>query len=412
MNYGGFRLIPCMTVCSPQYNGIVVKMAAAYQIHYHKTICLSAYFSKWVFHVIFKPKIIGNLQREHKLNVAEIGKKNSLYLQQSSGSCEATATWAGTGTAVNNSGKPPSKVAVLLCTMHGQEFLDEQLVSIEQQSHANWVVHASDDGSLDDTHAILERFLTRAGNEKVSIHSGPAQGFARNFLFLTCEAEKCADYYAYADQDDIWESDKLSRAVECLASIPADTPALYCSRTLLVNRDGHPIGLSPLFTRPPSFCNALVQNIGGGNTMVFNEAARNLLKKIGNDTPVVSHDWWAYMVVTGCGGRVFYDSRPTVRYRQHGNNLIGANTDWGARLSRIKWLLRNRFKDWGDINTKALQKIYADLTPENRKIFDLFCKARTRPLLPRLVGLKHAGIYRQTLPGNISLIAAALLNKL
>lgn len=344
------------------------------------------------------------------MSVAGIGKRNFFPLRELGGSREVMA--AGYQAAAQNSGKPSAKVAVLLCTMHGQEFLDEQLVSIEQQSHANWVVCASDDGSHDDTHAILERFLTRMGNEKVSIHSGPAQGFARNFLFLTCGAEKCADYYAYADQDDIWESDKLSRAVECLENIPADTPALYCSRTLLVNKNGHPIGLSPLFTKPPSFCNALVQNIGGGNTMVFNEAARTLLKKIGNDTPVVSHDWWAYMVVTGCGGRVFYDSRPTVRYRQHGNNLIGANTDWGARLSRIKWLLRNRFKDWGDINTKALQKIYADLTPENRKIFDLFCEARTRPLLPRLVGLKHAGIYRQTLHGNISLIAAALLNKL
>ena len=413
MNYAGFRLIPCMTVCGLLYNGTAIKMASAYHIYCHKTICLSAYFFKWAFQVVSEVselKIIRNLQRENNLNVAEIGKKNSLYLQELGGSCEVTAAWDGA--AANNSGKPPAKVAILLCTMHGQEFLDEQLVSIEQQSHPNWVVHASDDGSLDDTHAILERFLTRTGNEKVSIHSGPAQGFARNFLFLTCGAEKCADYYAYADQDDIWENDKLSRAVQYLESIPADTPALYCSRTLLVNRDGHPIGLSPLFTRPPSFCNALVQNIGGGNTMVFNEAARTLLKKVGNGTPVVSHDWWAYMVVTGCGGRVFYDPRPTVRYRQHGNNLIGANTEWCARLSRIKWLLKNRFKNWGDINTRALQKIYADLTPENRKIFDLFCKARTRPLLPRLAGLKHAGIYRQTLPGNISLIAAALLNKL
>lgn len=388
-------------------------MAAAYQIYCRKTICLSAYFIKWAFQVVsevFELKIIRNLQRENKLNIAEIGKKSSFYLRESGGPYEATAAWDVA--AANNSGKPSAKVAVLLCTMHGQEFLDEQLASIEQQSHPDWVLYASDDGSLDDTHVILERFLARAGNEKVSIHSGPAQGYAKNFLFLTCGAGKCADYYAYADQDDIWESDKLSRAVGWLESVPADTPALYCSRTRLINRDGHPIGLSPLFARHPSFCNALVQNIGGGNTMVFNEAARILLKKAGGGTPVVSHDWWAYMVVTGCGGRVCYDPCPTVRYRQHENNLIGANTEWCARLSRIKLLLRNRFRVWNDINTSALQKIYADLTPENRKIFDLFCEARTRPLLPRLLGLKRAGIYRQTLPGNASLIAAALLNKL
>lgn len=301
---------------------------------------------------------------------------------------------------------------MLLCTMHGQEFLDEQLASIERQSYSNWMVYVSDDGSEDGTHAVLKRFLEKMGNERVIIRSGPAQGFARNFLFLTGEAEKCADYYAYADQDDIWEDDKLSRALQWLQNIPPEVPALYCSRTCLVNKDGRPIGFSPLFSTPPSFANALVQNIGGGNTMVFNEAARALLKKIGDDIQVVAHDWWAYMVVTGCGGRVMYDPYSTVRYRQHGNNLIGSNINWLARLRRIKLLLDNRFKYWNDINIRALRQIHADLTPESRNILDLFCDARRRSLLPRLLGLKRAGVYRQTLPGNLSLIAAALLNKL
>ncbi len=326
------------------------------------------------------------------------------------GSCDVNASNDQNGRSSISEEKSP-KVAVLLCTMHGQEFLEEQLASIERQNYSNWVIYASDDGSKDGTHAVLERFLERLGREKVIVHSGPARGFARNFLFLTGEAE-CADYYAYADQDDIWEADKLTRALLWLESVPGDIPALYCSRTCLVDREGRPIGLSPLFSELPGFANALVQNIGGGNTMVFNEAARTLLKKIGDDIPVVAHDWWAYMVVTGCGGRVFYDPCPTVRYRQHGNNLIGSCVSWTARLGRLKLLLNNRFKLWNDINTKALQQIRGDLTPENRRILDLFCEARTSPFWPRLIGLKRTGIYRQTLAGNISLMAAILLNKL
>lgn len=296
--------------------------------------------------------------------------------------------------------------------MHGQEFLEEQLLSIERQTHPNWKIYVSDDGSKDGTHAVLDRFLGKVGEERLSVCSGPARGFARNFLFLAREVGSCADYYAFADQDDIWEEDKLTRALDWLQGIPVGVPALYCSRTCLVDRVGIPIGYSPLFSRRPSFANALVQNIGGGNTMVFNEAARVLLERVGDDTCVVAHDWLAYLVVTGCGGRVMYDSHPTVRYRQHGSNLIGASNGWFARLGRIGLLLGARFKDWNDINIRALQRVRSELTPENREILDCFSDARRRSLLPRLLGLKRAGLYRQTLLGNISLVAAALLNKL
>lgn len=82
MNYAGFRLIPCMTVCSLLCNGIIIKMVFAYHINGHKTICLSAYFFKWAFQVVSEVselKIIRNLQRENNLNVAEMGKKFSLF---------------------------------------------------------------------------------------------------------------------------------------------------------------------------------------------------------------------------------------------------------------------------------------------------------------------------------------------
>lgn len=304
-----------------------------------------------------------------------------------------------------------SRVAILLCTYHGQHYLAEQLESFAAQSHRNWAVWASDDGSEDDTRIILEDYKRKWGDGRLSIHSGPAEGFAANFLSLTCNASIHADFYAYSDQDDIWEVDKLERAVRWLETIPAKTPALYCSRTCLVDAGNKEIGVSPLFRKAPSFANALMQNIGSGNTMVFNNAARKLLREAGGDKSVIAHDWWAYIVVTGCGGRVFYDSKPTLRYRQHGGNLIGASANWTARLMRIRMLFQGRFKDWNDSNISVLTALEEKLTAENREILKCFAKARTMSLIPRLIHLKRSGVYRQTLLGNIALVAAAILGK-
>ncbi len=304
------------------------------------------------------------------------------------------------------------KVAILLCTYHGQHYLAEQLDSFTAQTHSNWEVWASDDGSEDDTHAILEAYQQKWPPGRLSIHFGPAEGFAANFLSLTCKASIEADYYAYSDQDDVWESDKLEQAVRWLQTVPENIPALYCSRTRLVDAENNQIGLSPLFTKPPSFANALMQNVGGGNTMVFNNAARALLSEAGEDTPVITHDWWAYIVVTGCGGKVFYDSYPSLRYRQHDGNLVGMNATWAARFKRIRMLWDGRFRNWNDSNIAGLRKLLHKLTPEHRKTLERFANARQMSLIPRLIHLKRSGIYRQTLFGNLGLIAAAIFGKI
>ncbi len=304
------------------------------------------------------------------------------------------------------------KVAILLCTYYGQRYLAEQLASFEAQSHSNWQVWASDDGSEDDTRAILESYQHKWAEGSLFICSGPAEGFAANFLSLTCKEHIKADFYAYSDQDDIWEADKLARAVRWLESVPAEVPALYCSRTRLVDVNNNEIGVSPLFTNPPSFANAIMQNIGGGNTMMFNNAARELLREAGENRSVITHDWWAYIVVTGCGGRVFYDSEPTLRYRQHTSNLVGTNSNWAARLKRMRMLFQGRFKQWNDSNIEALHALDHRLTPESRETLQRFVSARKMSVVPRLINLKRAGVYRQTLLGNLGLIAAAIFGKI
>jgi glycosyltransferase involved in cell wall biosynthesis len=259
------------------------------------------------------------------------------------------------------------KVAILLCTYQGERFLAPQLDSFQAQTHTNWEVWASDDGSIDDTHAILKDYQRKWPAGRLSIHNGPAEGFAANFLSLTCKAAVEADFYAYSDQDD---------------------------------------------TKPPSFANALMQNIGGGNTMVFNNAARELLRETCEYSPVVTHDWWAYILVTACGGKVFYDSYPSVRYRQHDGNVLGMNANWAARFKRMVMLLQGHFKNWNDANVDGLFKLQHKLTPENLKTLKRFSEARQMSLIMRLINLHRIGLYRQTLFGNLGLIVAGFFGKI
>ena len=195
---------------------------------------------------------------------------------------------------------------ILLCTLNGERFLDEQLASLDGQTFTRWRLVVSDDGSTDRTRPILQAFKSAHTPGQVEIIDGPRRGAPANFLFLACAQNPADAYYAFCDQDDVWEADKLARAIAILEQTPPGIPALYGSRTSLIDESGRQIGLSPLFPRMPTFRSALVQSIAGGNTMVFNGKAHELLGLCGPDVTVPSHDWWLYQVTSACGGMVHY----------------------------------------------------------------------------------------------------------
>jgi glycosyltransferase involved in cell wall biosynthesis len=299
-------------------------------------------------------------------------------------------------------------VAILLCTMNGARFLPDQLASFEGQDFTNWRLFASDDGSEDGTMALLEEFQKKHGAHRVSIRRGPRRGYVANFLSLICDPALNSDYYALSDQDDIWMAHKLSRARSFLIAAPADLPSLYCSRVRLIDAKGIGIGLARLFRKAPHFQHALVQNIAGGHTMVFNEKARSVLMKAGPDVDAAVHDWWIYQAITAVGGSVMYDPVPTVDYRLHAGNQIG------GKYGRVRHsqILLNRFKHWNDLNTRALERIQSSMPEENKKVFDLFCRSRRSHLLPRMYWFLRSGIYREPMLDNLPLMLAALLGKI
>lgn len=303
-------------------------------------------------------------------------------------------------------------VAVLMATYNGEKYLREQLDSIAAQTLSNWIIWASDDGSTDQTRSILQQYQGEFSDHRVRIVTGPGRGFSKNFIQLICRPELNAEFFAFADQDDIWDDDKLQIAVDWLQSTPKDVPALYCSRTRLITADGRSLGPAPLFARKPHFANALVQSLTNGNTMVMNQAARQLIQTAGNDVDVFSHDWWTYMLVTGCGGQVHYDPIPRISYRQHANNLLGMNMGFAARLKRFRLAWGGRYRDWNDRNIRALARVHHMLTKQAQTILYHFERSRYQGLIGRVAGLMKSGVYRRTLFENISITIMTICKKM
>lgn len=303
-------------------------------------------------------------------------------------------------------------VAVILAYYDGHLFIKDQLHSIFEQSHKALHVFLCDDQSKkpfsSDNLQLNTEQLSKLSFATHSQNIGPTKSFLKPLENITDKF----DYFAFSDQDDIWHEDKIEKAIAKLSKVPRSTPALYCARTEIVDASAKNIlGNSPLFSRTPSFKNALVQSIGGGNTMVFNRAAKNLIKNSSLNLDVIFHDWWVYLIISGAGGYIFFDSKPCLKYRQHDSNFVGSNNSWGARLIRIRLLLQGHFRKWCDINIEHLLKNKYLLTDYNQKVLDDFIKARRSNLFKRLYFFKRSGIYRQTLFGNFGLIIGIILNR-
>lgn len=281
------------------------------------------------------------------------------------------------------------RVAILLSTYNGASFLPAQLDSFMAQTHANWRVVWRDDGSTDETVEVMEAF--RGGLARVPGDS--RAGVTESFLILLRSAER-GEYAAFADQDDVWLPEKLTRALAALAPF-GTRPALYCARQVLVDENLDRIGLSADLHGPTAFPAALTQNIATGCTAVLNPAAVRLVA--GSTAPSLTlHDWWSYLVVTASGGAVVRDDVPTVLYRQHQDNVVGAPA---SRPRRALAALRRGPQVFMGVlrgHVAALEAQPALLTPANRAKLGIIAAGLRRGPAGRMRALATAGLVRQT----------------
>lgn len=210
------------------------------------------------------------------------------------------------------------KIKILLSTFNGARYLREQLDSLLRQSYQDVVVDVRDDGSTDDTCQILREYAGR--DSKIHVVYGENLGVSGSFLRLLRDAGGDHDLLAFCDQDDIWLPDKIRNAVDTMATEDHRAPLLYCSRYEFVDEGLRRVGVSRV-PRRVGFGNALVENIAAGCTIVINQRARALILSR-NPGHIAIHDWWFYMIVSALG-KVLYDERVNIRYRQHAGNVIG-----------------------------------------------------------------------------------------
>nr|WP_254368079.1 glycosyltransferase [Paracoccus sp. Z118] len=300
----------------------------------------------------------------------------------------------------------------MLASFDGGRFIGAQLDSLAAQGWPDWRLVVSDDGSSDGTRDIVGEFARRHPDRDIRLVDGPRQGATRNFLSLLEQAAP-DEWIAFCDQDDAWLPQRLERGLRMIGA--ASGPAATSSRTLICDDALRPVTPAPLFRRPPAFRNALVQACLPGNTFLANPQAAALLRggaAAAAQAGVISHDWWAYQLLTGAGALVVRDPEPTVLYRQHHGNVMGRNDTLRARLARIAMLGSGDYGGWLQANIRALQGARGLLTPENAALLDCFEAALAAPGPLAAARLKRMGLHRQTAAGTLALLVAAAAGKL
>jgi len=231
------------------------------------------------------------------------------------------------------------RVAVLLSTYNGAEFLGAQLDSLAAQTGVICDLFVRDDGSTDETLAVLARYASQWPRLAAPL-MGPNLGPAMSFLELLRGVPDGFDAYAFCDQDDVWLPDKLSRATARLSESDPRTPMLYCSSVTLVDQSLNPLGLA-FANSDTRFEQLLFNNTVGGMTVVLNRALFDLIQSAKPSGDIVMHDWWCALVAAGCGA-IVYDPAPTALYRQHGANVIGAQSSpLAVLLGHLRRFLKN-----------------------------------------------------------------------
>ncbi|MBQ9277896.1 MAG: glycosyltransferase family 2 protein [Lachnospiraceae bacterium] len=266
------------------------------------------------------------------------------------------------------------KVIILLSSYNGADHIREQIESILSQTYKDISLYVRDDGSTDGTVDILNEYEKEG---KLILYKGKNVGFIKSFLWLVRHAKK-ADYYAYADQDDVWLPEKISMAVKRLDEESPDKPLLYFSNYNLCDDDLNFIKTCDEegLIKKPSFANALVDCMPLGFNAVFNYKAKELIAK---DTPKYScgHDWWTYILCQGLG-KVIYDNRPTVNYRRTGHNVSpGGMSFIKFQIWRFKKFFINDYFSNCRKMLREFEYYYKDDLSENdKKVLALFTHKR------------------------------------
>ena len=261
-------------------------------------------------------------------------------------------------------------VTVLMSTYNGEKYLREQLDSIFAQKNVSVELVVRDDASSDRTVDILKEYQ-KIHEKMIIINDRKNLGACNSFLYLIRTYTQ-GKYFALADQDDIWDEDKLVIAVKAIETVEkkkSDIPLLYYSNLRVVNEKNEFGRMS--HSTPHVSKNryaALIENLATGCTVVYNRDLANLAKSA-QPEQYSMHDVWLYRVAK-IFGEAIYDFEPHINYRQHAENVVGTSIKKVSlrKIEReLKWMLDTKQSEWYTDIEIFYNQFFASMNEDTQK---------------------------------------------
>ncbi len=281
-------------------------------------------------------------------------------------------------------------IAVLMSTYNGEKYVKEQINSIISQNLRETIhLYIRDDGSSDDTIRIIEKYASDYGNiifinrERID-----NVGIQKSFLSLLEYAFNNSEnnYFAFADQDDVWLSDKLSAGLQKIEAVQhGERGILYYSNKTFTDEMLNVLRKEDILYYDDIF-EMLWKNLASGCTMIFDRNLAEICLKYKPETTIL-HDSWVYHIAKLIGSVIVFDKESYILYRQHGNNTVGIE---GAKLyhSSIMYMLKRAvpvlFLKRNHTKQRYIEEVYLKygslISEQNRKIVENIIKYRFNPM--------------------------------
>jgi len=255
------------------------------------------------------------------------------------------------------------EITVLLATYNGSKYVRQMIDSVLAQDFADFHLVLSDDGSKDDTAAILEEYAQANPQKITHYRSGQRFGNAQNHFMHLLEKFHDTPYVMFCDQDDFWHADKMGKTLQKMQEIEKEgLPAMVHTDLQVV--DGELKQMDPSFMHFSKLKGdrlqlnrLLVQNVVTGCTMMLNKPLAELSCSHMPEGKILMHDWFLALIAAAMGTTGYLDA-PTIDYRQHGNNVVGAKNT--RSMSYILKKIKNDGVKTAMAETYAQARVFAD----------------------------------------------------
>lgn len=297
------------------------------------------------------------------------------------------------------------KVQVLLSTYNGEKYIKEQIESILNQKEVEVSLLIRDDGSSDKTIEIIGKLADK--NNNIIYYKDENLGPARSFMDLLYKSGEY-DYYAFADQDDIWRKQKLISAINMLKE-KENEPSLYMSALEVVDENLNLIETKKVNGKL-SFEGEMIRNFATGCTMVLNKKLCDIIKQY-NPSYLIMHDSWITRVCYAVGGNVIIDDNSYIKYRQHTGNVLGYKDEGFQKIKRqFKIAFKNNISMRVNIAKELKNGYYKMLTNEAKEVVDNLINYQEDKKAKKWL-LHNKKFRTNNLKINTKMIIAILLNK-